>query len=64
VTLSRFLWIGGVVLLIAGIVLAVVGAAIPAMAAASCGGAFLVSWVFLLVGISEDREREREREER
>jgi len=50
------------VLLIAGIVLALVGAAIPAMAAASCGGAFLVSWVFLLVGLSEDRDRERERE--
>jgi hypothetical protein len=52
--------IGGVLLLIGGIVLATAGASIAGMAAASCGAVLLVSWVFLLVGLSEDRERERE----
>jgi succinate-acetate transporter protein len=59
VSLSRFLCIGGIALLIAGIVLAAVGASIAGMAAASCGAVFLVSWVFLLIGLSEDRDRER-----
>ena len=59
VTLSRFLSIGGALLFVGGIVIATVGPQIVGMATASCGGVFLVSWVFLLVGLSEDRARER-----
>jgi hypothetical protein len=59
-TLSRFLSAAGALLLVAGIVLAIAGAKIAAMAAASCGAVLLVSWGFLLVGLSEDRDRERE----
>jgi hypothetical protein len=51
------------VLFVAGIVLATTGAAIAGMAAATCGAILVVSWGFLLVGLSEDRDRERERPE-
>jgi hypothetical protein len=49
-TLSRILPVAGVVLLVAGIVLAL----------CAVGLVLLTSWAFLLVGLSEDRERERE----
>jgi hypothetical protein len=59
-TLSRVLSLGGATLLIAGIALGIAGAKIAGMAAASCGAVLLVSWGFLLVGLSEERDRERE----
>src|SRR3954449_449474 len=59
-TLSRTLLTGGALLLVAGIVLALVGAKIAAFALCAAGLVLLTSWGFLLVGLSEERERERE----
>ena len=59
-SLSRALSIAGVVFLVAGIALAVAGAKIAGFALCAVGLVLLTSWGFLLVGLSEDRERERE----
>jgi hypothetical protein len=59
-SLSRALSIAGVVFLVAGIVLAVAGAKIAGFALCAVGLVLLTSWGFLLVGLSEDRDRERE----
>ena len=58
-TLSRGLWIGGLVLFVAGIVLAIAGDHIVGFAFAAAGLCLLTSWGFLLIGESEDRDRER-----
>ena len=57
-TLSRTLSIGGVLLLVAGIVLAIAGAKIAGFALCAAGLVLLTSWGFLLVGLSEERDRE------
>jgi uncharacterized membrane protein YccF (DUF307 family) len=59
-SLSRILPAAGVVLLVAGIALAIAGVKIAGFALCAVGLVLLTSWAFLLVGLSEDRDRERE----
>jgi hypothetical protein len=59
-TLSRILCTLALVSLSAGIVLAVAGVKIVGFALCAVGLVLLTSWGFLLVGLSEDRDRERE----